>query len=69
MFLQQLAIDPTAPELIGLRLIFWPRRFLATKLNRGVAFKINRLLEQVLNFRNTLIHAFRIKIINFVGRF
>ena len=41
---------------------------MAAKLNRGVTLEINRLFQQFFNFSDTLVHAFRIEIINFVSR-
>src|SRR5437773_9655879 len=55
-------------ELNGLRLVLSPGGFLPAKLDGGVAFDINRLLQQFLHFRDTLIHAFRVEIVNFIGR-
>ena len=69
MFLQQLAIDPTAPELIGLRLIFGPRRFLAAKLNGRVGFKVERLLQQLFNVSDAVVNALRVEVVNLVSRF
>src|SRR4029077_13632419 len=67
MFLQQFVRDAAAPELIGFGLIFGPGRFLATELNRSVGLKIDGLLEQLLRLGDTLVHAFGVEIVNFVG--
>ena len=69
MFLQQLAGDATAPKLIGFRVIFRPRSFLAAKLNRPVSLKIGRLFEQLLYLRDSRIDAFLVQIVNLVSRF
>ncbi len=69
LFLQQFVRDATAPKLVGFRLIFRPGRFLAAELNRRVGFKIHRLVKQLLHLGHALVHALRVEIVNFVGRF
>src|SRR6266700_1566197 len=59
----------TAPELIGFRLIFRPRRFLATKLNGRVGFKVERLFQQLFNVSDAVVNALRVEVVNFVSRF
>ena len=68
VFLQKLVDDSPAPELIFFGLIFRPWRFLPAKLNRCIRFEINGLLQQVLNFRDPVVNAFRVKIVNLISR-
>ena len=42
---------------------------MAAELNRRDGLKIDRLLEQLLHLGDTLIHAFGVEIVNFVGWF
>ena len=42
---------------------------MAAELNRRVGLKIDGLLEQLLHLGDTLVHAFGIEIVNFVGWF
>ncbi len=55
--------------MIGFSLIFWPWRFLAAQLNRRIALEVDRLLQQLFYFSDTIIYAFGIESVNFVGRF
>src|SRR6266542_3043843 len=67
MLLQQLVCDTTPPELVGFRLIFWPRRFLTAQLDRRIALEIDRLLQQFFYLDHPLVNAFRIERVNVVS--
>ncbi len=60
MLLQQLVCDATSPELVGLGFIFWPWRFLAAQLDRGIALEIDRLLQQLFYLRDSVVNPFRV---------
>ena len=68
MLLQQLVCDTTAPELVGFRFIFWPRRFLATQLDRRIALEINRLLQQLFYLGDPSINSFGVQRVDVVSR-
>src|SRR5947207_15529018 len=46
MFLQKFVRNPTAPELIGFGVIFWPRRLLTAQFNGGAALEVDRRSEE-----------------------
>src|SRR6266700_3839085 len=69
MLLQQLVCDATSPELVGLGFIFWPWRFLAAQLDRGIALEIDRLLQQLFYLRDSVVNPFRVWSVNLVSRF
>src|SRR5947199_10528349 len=60
MLLQQLVRNTAAPELVGFCFIFWPGRFLAAQLDRGIALEVDRLLQQFLYFRDSVVNPFSI---------
>src|SRR5438477_7057670 len=68
MLLEQLVCNAPAPELVGFSLIFRPRRFLAAQLDRRVAFEIDRLFQQLFDFRNPFVNALRVQSVDLVCR-
>ena len=42
---------------------------MTAQLDRRIALEVDRLFQQLLYFSDTIINAFRIKRVNFVGRF
>ena len=68
MFLQKLAHDSAAPELVRVRAVFRPRAFFPPKINRAVAFKIDRLLEKFFYLGDPFINAFLVEIVDLVRR-
>ena len=69
VFLEQLARNASAPDLISFRLILRPGRFLSAQLNGPVLLEIDRLLDQGFDLRHPGVDPLGIEIINLVGRF
>ena len=67
--LEKFARDPAVPDLIGVRFVLRPWRFLPAQLDRRVIFEIGRLIELFLDLRDPIVHSLRVKIVDFVRRF
>src|SRR5205823_11191524 len=68
MFLQKLARDPAAPELVRFRPVFRPRTLFPPKINRSVGFKIDRLLEKFFYLGNPFVDPLLVEIVDLVSR-
>ena len=68
MLLEQFARDPPAPDRIGFGVILRPRSFLPAQFNDRIALEIRRPIHLFFDFHDALVHAFQVKIVDFVGR-
>ena len=68
LFLQQFTRDAAVPQLIGLRFIFWPRRFFPAQLHGRVGFEIHRLFEQLFDLADSLVDSLLVEVVNLVSR-
>jgi hypothetical protein len=66
--LEELVRHAPAPDRIGLGFVFRPDSFLAAELDRLIAFELHRLLDELFDFRDALINALLVKLVDFISR-